>query len=119
MAENCYRWCALGRVRISLCATLASIDEENNGQVYSREVEQAIEPLHPQRFQPLHAHGLRGAEFLGEDLHAVFLHHPAEGIVLGFGNVGLPAVEIGDEVVFIDVFGGVGEAALVADLDGF
>ena len=33
--------------------------------------------------------------------------------------MGLPAIEVGDEVVFLDVLGGIGEAALVADLDGF
>lgn len=39
--------------------------------------------------------------------------------MLGFGDVGLPAVEVGDEVVLVDVLGGIGEAAFVADLDGF
>ena len=75
--------------------------------------------LHPHGLQALHAHGLGGAELLGEDLHSVFFHHPAEGFVLGFGDVGMPAVEVGDEVVFIDVFGGAGDAAFVANLDGF
>lgn len=75
--------------------------------------------LHPQCFQPLHAHRLRSAEFLGEDLDAVLFHHPAEGFVLGFGDVGLPVVEVGDEEGFVGVFGGVGEVAFVADLDGF
>lgn len=74
--------------------------------------------LHPQRLQPLHAHRLRGSQFLGEDLDAVFFHHPAEGFVLGFGDVGLPAVEVGDEEMLFGVFGGIGEVAFVADLDG-
>jgi hypothetical protein len=51
----------------------------------------------PQCFQPLHAHGLGGAEFLSENLDAILFHHPAEGFVLGFGDVGWPAFEVGDE----------------------
>lgn len=51
----------------------------------------------PQCFQPLHAHGLGGAEFLSENLDAILFHHPAKGFVLGFGDVGWPAVEVGDE----------------------
>ena len=51
-------------------------------------------------------------------MDTVFFHHPAEGFVLGFGDVGLPAVEVGDEEVLFGVFGGVSEPAFVANLDG-
>ena len=69
--------------------------------------------------QPLHADGLGGAEFLGEDLHAVFFEKPAESLVIGFGDFLRPGGEVGDEPGFVGILGGVVLPAFIANLHGF